>query len=173
LLLGFCPFPICPLLIDAESAQEAQTGVSRVSGNLSQLCDQPASIALAVLPSSVSSFFVFPGQFRRLVGPLERPAFAHTFVFPHTADFRRPALVECLRPTPRKKLLRLSKEPPLSRQKGTQSCLEICTQTTVAKLNSTSAKGQRIHDFRAPLKIFFLAENRAKAAPRAQELRVL
>src|ERR1700683_3047635 len=55
------------------------------------------------------SLFVFPGQVSRLFGPLEHPAFAHTFVFPHTADFRRPALVECLRPTPRKKLLRLRK----------------------------------------------------------------
>src|SRR5258706_11192094 len=55
------------------------------------------------------SLFVFSGQVSRLFRPLEHPAFAHTFVFPHTADFRRPALVECLRPSPRKKLLRLRK----------------------------------------------------------------
>jgi hypothetical protein len=66
-----------------------------------------------------------------------------------------------------------SKKPPLFRQKGTQSCLEISTQTTVAKLNSTSTKGQRIHDFKALLKYFFLAENRAKKAAKALELRFL
>jgi len=66
-----------------------------------------------------------------------------------------------------------SKKPPLFRQKGTQSCLEICTQTAVAKLNSTSTKGQRIHDFKALLKYFFLAENRAKKAAKALELRFL
>src|SRR5580700_2206518 len=59
--------------------------------------------------ASDDSVFVFSGQVSRQFGPLERTAFAHTFVFPHTADFRRPALVEYLRPTPRKKLLRLRK----------------------------------------------------------------
>jgi hypothetical protein len=65
-----------------------------------------------------------------------------------------------------------SKKPPLFRQKGTQSCLEIRTQTIVAKLNSTRVKGQRIHDFRALLKYFFLAENRAETAPRAAGMAV-
>jgi hypothetical protein len=33
-------------------------------------------------------------------------------------------------------------------------------------------KGQRIHDFRALLKYFFLAENRAETAPRAAGMAV-
>src|ERR1700677_1428970 len=50
--------------------------------------------------ASDDSLFVFSGQVSRLFRPPECTAFAHTFVFPHTADFRRPALVESLRSNP-------------------------------------------------------------------------
>src|ERR1700677_337970 len=53
--------------------------------------------------ASDDSLFVFSGQVSRLFRPPECTAFAHTFVFPHTADFRRPALVESLRSSPHKK----------------------------------------------------------------------
>src|SRR5258706_2566899 len=40
------------------------------------------------------SLFVFSDQVSHLFGPLEHTAFAYTFVFRHTADSRRPALLE-------------------------------------------------------------------------------
>lgn len=85
-------------------AQEAQTGFPRVSRNLYQPCDQHSAVGLTMMVAGGDSLFVFSNQCSRLFRPLEHTALAHTFVFPHTADFRRPALVESLRSHPPKNL---------------------------------------------------------------------
>src|ERR1700681_806435 len=84
-------------------AQEAQTRFPRVPRNLYEPCDQDTPVGLIKILAGNDLPFVFSGQVSRLFGPLEHTAFAHTFVFPHTADFRRTGLVESLRSSPPKK----------------------------------------------------------------------
>jgi hypothetical protein len=161
-LLQLGPFAIGPLLFEAGTAQEAQTRFPRIPGNLYQSCDQPAAVRVTEILAGDDSLFAFSDQVSRLFGPQEHTAFAHTFVFPHIADFRRPTLVESLRPIPPKKLCAFEKAS--SQTEGRAKLSRICTRTTVAKLNSTSVKAQRRHDLEDLVKYFFLAENRAETA---------
>ncbi len=89
--------------------KHASRGFSR---NLYQPGDQHAAVGLTEILAD-DSLFVFLGQVSRLFRPLEHTALAHTFVFPHTADFRRPALAESLRSHPPKNLCALEKASSL------------------------------------------------------------
>ena len=99
-MLRLGPFAIEALLFYAGTAQEAQTCLPRVSRNLYQPCDQHSAADLTAMLACGDLPFVFSDQVSRLFGPLEHTAFAHTFVFPHTADFRRAALLKSLRSNP-------------------------------------------------------------------------
>jgi hypothetical protein len=55
-----------------------------------------------------------------------------------------------------------SKTPPLFRQKGTQSCLEICTQTTVAKLKFSERERPAYTRFQSLVEIFFSCRKSCK-----------
>lgn len=105
--------------------------------------------------------------------PLEHATFAHTFVFPHTADFRRPALLESLRQT---LPTAPSKEPPLLRQKGAQNPRNLLADDsgeTRPDESQFDLKWPAYIDFEDFLECSFLAENRAEMAPGAQEWRFL
>jgi hypothetical protein len=97
-----------------------------------------AAVGLTEILAGDHSLFVFSGPGLSPVLTTGTHGLCAPFVFPRTTDFRRPALVRVSG-----QILPKSFAP----SKGTQSCLEIRTQTTVAKLTQRARKGQHIHDY--------------------------
>jgi hypothetical protein len=63
-------------------------GISRISGNLSQLGDQHSPVCFILPMASDSTFFVIFDQFSCFLGPAKQTTLAYTFGFAHTAEFR-------------------------------------------------------------------------------------
>src|SRR5271168_2217122 len=112
------------------------------------------------------SLFVISGQVSRLFRPVKRTAFAHTFVFPHTADFRRPALVKSLWSKSPKKLCAF--ERASSRQtevdaKLPRKQLVDGSGETQPREFQFDLKWPAYTQFRSPFKIFFSCRKSCKS----------